>query len=233
MQIRKSKPAAYFDKPSMNVHAVTSQFKQFRTEVADAIREIEGTDDPINPKDFASKIKNMSGGSADPFIYYKINYHPFWDPEMGMDSSSAISPYGFLQTSAAYLNLYSFICSRDDGQVSPPLSRIIDLTGSSVIIGDNFLGPFLAFVEASRVLGFCLCTKKHTVSADHKGLVTIGEGGFLEQILSWFAAESDGSVPDLSDPNAPAELAFIKKTIDHLFIPITEEEYYALSNQTE
>lgn len=233
MQIRKSKPAAYFDKPSMNVHAVTSQFKQFRTEVADAIREIEGTDDPINPKDFASKIKNMSGGSSDPFIYYKINYHPFWDPEMGMDSSSAISPAGFLQTSAAYLNLYSFIFSRDDGQVSPPLSRILDLTGSSDLLGDSFLNPFLAMVEGERILGFCLCTKKHTISADHKGLLTIGEGGLWEQILSVIAADNGGSVPDLSDPNAPAELVFFKKTIDHLFIPITEEEYYALSNLTE
>lgn len=233
MQIRKSKSAAYFDKPSMNVHAVTSQFKQFRTEVADAIREIEGTDDPINPKDFASKIKNMSGGSSDPFIYYKVNYDPFWDPEMGMDSSSAVSPGGFLETTAAYLNLYSFICSRDDGQVSPPLSRILDLTGSSDLLGDSLLSPFLNMVEGEHILGFCLCTKKHTISADWKGLVTIGEGGLFEQILTVFAAGDGGSVPDLSNPEISAELAFFKKAIDHLFIPITEEEYYALSNPPE
>lgn len=60
----KSKPAAYFDVPSMNVQATASQFKQFRTEVADAIREKTGSTDAINPKDFAEQIKNLSGSNT-------------------------------------------------------------------------------------------------------------------------------------------------------------------------
>lgn len=60
----KSKPAAYFDVPSMNVQATASQFKQFRAEVADAIREKTGSTDAINPKDFAEQIKNLSGSNT-------------------------------------------------------------------------------------------------------------------------------------------------------------------------
>lgn len=78
MQIRKSKPAAYFDKPSMNVHAVTSQFKQFRTEVADAIREKTGSTDTINPKDFAEQIKNLSGSNTRlGYKYFDISENPY------------------------------------------------------------------------------------------------------------------------------------------------------------
>lgn len=232
MQIRKSKPAAYFDKPSMNVHAVTSQFKQFRTEVADAIREIEGTDDPINPKDFASKIKNMSGGSSDPFVYYKINYNPFWDPEMGMDSSSAISPSGLLSTAGGFLNLYSFIVS-DNGQILPPVSRVLNLDGSSDFKDDESMYAFLFGMENEWTVGFCLCTKKHSVATSRRGFVEVGEGGIYEQIMSALTELDPGSVPDSSNPEASESLAFFKKIIDHLFIPITEEEYYALSNPTE
>lgn len=60
----KSKPSAYFDVPAMNQQAIASQFKQFRTEVADAIREKKGTTDPIDPKDFGEEIKNLSGGGS-------------------------------------------------------------------------------------------------------------------------------------------------------------------------
>lgn len=230
MQIRKSKPAAYFDKPSMNVHAVTSQFKQFRTEVADAIREIEGTDDPINPKDFASKIKNMSGGSSDPFVYYKINYDPFWDPEMGMDSSSAISPYGLLGSGIGFLNLYSFIVTNEE-QITPPISRCLQFSGSSDLQDESSMYTFLYGMKNERILGFCLCTKKHTLTTNKPDFIEVAEGGIHEQLTSFVLQESPDL--DLSKPELSEALVFIKKALDHLFVPITEEEYYALSNPTE
>lgn len=68
----KSKPAAYFDPPAMNQQAIASQFKEFRTEVADAIREKKGTTEPINPKDFAEEISTISGG-GDEWHYYNFN----------------------------------------------------------------------------------------------------------------------------------------------------------------
>lgn len=68
----KSKVAAYFDPPAMNQHAIASQFKEFRTEVADAIREKKGTTEPINPKDFAEEISTISGGGEE-WHYYNFN----------------------------------------------------------------------------------------------------------------------------------------------------------------
>lgn len=74
----KSKPAAYFDVPSMNVQATASQFKQFRTEVADAIREKTGSTDAINPKDFAEQIKNLSGSSTSlGYKYFDVRENPY------------------------------------------------------------------------------------------------------------------------------------------------------------
>ena len=78
MQVRKSKPAAYFDRPSMNVQATASQFKQFRTEVADAIREKTGSTEAINPKDFAEQIKNLSGSNATlGYRYFDVSESPY------------------------------------------------------------------------------------------------------------------------------------------------------------
>ena len=229
MQVRKSKPAAYFDRPSMNVHATASQFKQFRAEVADAIREIEGTDDPINPKDFASKIKNMSGGASDPFVYYKVVYDPFWDPEMGMDSSSAMSPSGMLGSVIGFINLYSFICNINE-QITPPVSRIIS-TNSNGFEDEHTMDDFIRCMEDDGVLGFCLCTKKHGVRLKYGSIVEVEEGGLWEQIISCLLKQN-GDI-DLSNPEFSEYVVFIKKALDHVFIPITEEEYYALSNPTE
>lgn len=64
MKQKQSKPAAYFDVPAMNTTAVASQFKQFRTEVADAIRAKKGTTELINPQDFAEEISTISGGGG-------------------------------------------------------------------------------------------------------------------------------------------------------------------------
>lgn len=74
----KSKPAAYFDVPSMNVQATASQFKRFRTEVADAIREKTGSTDAINPKDFGEEIKNLSGSNTRlGYKYFDIRENPY------------------------------------------------------------------------------------------------------------------------------------------------------------
>ena len=70
MKQKQSKPAAYFDAPAMNQQAIASQFKEFKTEVANAIREKKGTTDPIHPKDFGEEIKNLSGGSSDILYFY-------------------------------------------------------------------------------------------------------------------------------------------------------------------
>ena len=64
MKQKQSKPAAYFDVPSMNVQATASQFKQFRTEVADAIRAKKGTSESINPQDFAEEIASIETGGG-------------------------------------------------------------------------------------------------------------------------------------------------------------------------
>lgn len=71
----KSKAAAYFDVPAMNQHAIASQFKEFRTEVADAIREKKGTTEPINPKDFAEEISTISDGNGGGgnYVYFDIS----------------------------------------------------------------------------------------------------------------------------------------------------------------
>ena len=71
----KSKPAAYFDVPAMNQQAIASQFKEFKTEVADAIRAKKGTTEAIHPKDFAEEIRNIEGGeSASTTEYYLFTY---------------------------------------------------------------------------------------------------------------------------------------------------------------
>lgn len=70
MKTKQSKPAAYFDAPAMNQQAIASQFKEFKTEVANAIREKKGTTDPIHPKDFGEEIKNLSGGSSNILYFY-------------------------------------------------------------------------------------------------------------------------------------------------------------------
>lgn len=45
----------------------------FLKNIADAIRSKSGSTDPINPQDFANKIKTLQGGSAEtPRSYYKI-----------------------------------------------------------------------------------------------------------------------------------------------------------------
>lgn len=88
MKQKQSKPAAYFDVPAMNTTAVAAQFKQFRTEVADAIREKKGTTDPIHPKDFGEEIKNLSGGSSDILYFYDGSTHAcYCDTASGLSVS--------------------------------------------------------------------------------------------------------------------------------------------------
>ena len=60
----KSKAAAYFDVPAMNQQAIASQFKEFRTEVADAIRAKKGTTELIHPQDFAEEIASIETGGS-------------------------------------------------------------------------------------------------------------------------------------------------------------------------
>lgn len=56
--------------------AKNDNLKDFVTDVADAIREKKGTTDLINPQDFATEIRTISGGSesgGSTWRYFKVN----------------------------------------------------------------------------------------------------------------------------------------------------------------
>jgi hypothetical protein len=50
--------------------AKTDNLIHYLSDIANAIREKEGSTDPINAQDFSEKIKSMSGGSNDGFCDY-------------------------------------------------------------------------------------------------------------------------------------------------------------------
>lgn len=64
MKQKQSKPAAYFDVPAMNATAVASQLHTVCKDVEEAIKEKEGSEDSINPKQFGDRIRNLSGSSG-------------------------------------------------------------------------------------------------------------------------------------------------------------------------
>lgn len=63
MKQKQSKPAAYFDKPAMNVTAITSKLRTVCKEVEEAIQEKEGSTESIPTNEFAQRIKNLSGNT--------------------------------------------------------------------------------------------------------------------------------------------------------------------------
>lgn len=108
----KSKAAAYFDVPAMNQQAIASQFKEFKTEVANAIREKKGTTEAIHPKDFGEEIKSLSGG---------IKYYRY-------DGDQAYSKYETLDTCLPILCAVKFQWherSKDENSANSKIQEIV------------------------------------------------------------------------------------------------------------
>jgi restriction endonuclease Mrr len=131
--------------------AKTDNLIHYLSDVANAIREKEGSTDPINAQDFSEHIRAITTESAGDVQYYRIvnGNDPFMEGQ-----SFTFDEY------VAELLTYLKILSIRSVQFGQIISDVVKRTGSSDIVGEGTKQDFMSLIAAHDVLGFAIYTGK-------------------------------------------------------------------------
>lgn len=193
--------------------AKTDNLIHYLSDVADAIREKEGSTDPINAQDFSERIRAITTKSTEDVQYYKIVN----GDEFVTDLSAT-----FDELIGVFLDKFKIISIRSIlfGQI---ISDIVSRTGSSDINDEATKQTFSGLIIRHDVLGFSIYTGKTAEVNTRNNNNTIeysfeiGDMNLPELYLSMIGIPTDD----------PVYIQILNIFNTHL-VRITREEYYSL-----
>lgn len=197
--------------------AKTDNLVHYLSDIADAIREKEGSTDPISAQDFSEHIRAITTKSAEDVQYYKIVNGT--DPFIEGQSFTFDEWIGNLLTYFKIISVRSIQC----GQI---ISDILERTGSSDITGEGTKEAFSALIASHDVLGFSIYAGKTAELNVRNNANTVQnsyEMGDTHLVDFMLNALTNGEVPT----DDPEYIQMVNLFHAHL-IRITKEEYYSL-----
>lgn len=196
--------------------AKTDNLIHYLSDVADAIREKEGSTDPINAQDFSERIRAITTKSTEDVQYYKIinGNEPLIE-----GSSETFDEF------ISYFLLYFKIISIRSTQFGQIISDVVSRTGSSDLIDESTNQFFEHLISTHDVLGFSIYTGK-TAELNTRNNANTVEASFeigdnLFEYLINFLSGGEAS------PDDPEYIQMLDMFNAHL-VRITREEYYSL-----
>lgn len=198
--------------------AKTDNLIHYLSDIANAIREKEGSTDPINAQDFSEKIKSMSGSSGNEIQYYKIN----WDfiDSQHPDTINQLEP-------VMYLPIIDY--KIDGGLV---VSRTLIDKGSGDI--QDLVREGLAyFMYMKKLLGLSILKGKLTTimfndasSVEEISCTKVFDEDFSGDIAMCLISVLEQIFDVVIDD--PEQISQMTSIYNQVFVPITKEEYYNL-----
>ena len=197
--------------------AKTDNLVHYLSDIANAIREKEGSTDPISAQDFSEHIRAITTKSAEDVQYYKIvnGNEPFIEGQS----------FTFDEWVASLLTYFKILSIRSI-QFGQIISDIIERTGSSDIGGEYTKRDFEDLISSHDVLGFSVYTGK-TAELNVRNNANVIKNGYeigdTHLVDAIITALSNGEVPT----DDPEYIQLVNLFHAHL-IRITKEEYYSL-----
>lgn len=197
--------------------AKTDNLVHYLSDIADAIREKEGSTDPISAQDFSEHIRAITTKSAEDVQYYKIvnGNEPFIEGQS----------FTFDEWIAELLTYFKILSIRSI-QFDQIISDIVERTGSSDILGEGTKEGFMSLIASHDVLGFSIYagkTAELNVRNNANVIENSSEMGDMHLVDFIIATLSNGEVPT----DDPEYIQMVNLLHAHL-IRITKEEYYSL-----
>lgn len=197
--------------------AKTDNLTHYLSDLANAIREKEGSTDPINAQDFSEHIRAITTKSTEDVQYYKIvnGNEPFVDGE-----SLTFDEW------VSYFLVYFKIISIRSTQFGQIISDVVSRTGSSDLLDEGTKQVFGHLISTHDVLGFSIYTGK-TAEVN-----TRNNANTIENSLEpWDMNLPEYFVNILSNEEVstddPEYIQMLNILSSHL-VRITREEYYSL-----
>ena len=197
--------------------ARNNNLHDFLTDIADAIREKHKDNNPINPQDFSSKIRNISSGgsnSSDDILYYKVV----------KDESIMMHDLSAWDFALEFMYAYGFVTHLIEIKTpESSVSGLFSYTRSQVLNKslpiNNVFSPTLN-EESLNVLGFAVYKGETTNWMSDSTTYTSKEGTLLEKVLEFL---------ETTEQIDEEHREIVTKAINGCFIPISKEEYAALA----